>query len=167
MPQEELRKGKGPTFCTMQNEAFVSCGLLSTLHQKNLVVLGWTKFRVLTETPPNLTEVHGDSMDLRIGRIRARIFMCIRFESIKHLIKGVITLQRGYRANFWRCSPGGATSWSTPPKLSQIVKDSGPVFFSARVFECFCWTDTADGKTCGTHHAGGRITVRSPTTGIL
>lgn len=95
------------------------------------------KFRVLTETPPNFTEVHGDSVDLRMGSIRAQIFTCIRFESIKHLAREVITLQRGYRADFWRCSSGGATSWSTPPEFPQIVKDSGPVIFFCKSFRMF------------------------------
>lgn len=129
----------GQTLYTLHNQAFISCGLFSTLHQRFMLallwLLGWMKFRVLTLPPANTTKVHVDSEDLRNRRITAQIFMCIRLESIKHLVKGVITLQRDYKANFWRCSPGGVTSWSIPPKFSQTLKDPGPIFFSARVFD--------------------------------
>lgn len=117
---------------TLQDQAVPCCGLLSTLHQTIMLallqLLGWMKFRVLTIPlpPPNTTEVCGDSEDIRIRRTVAQTLMCIRSGSIK----GVITMQRGYRVNFWRCSPGGATSWSIPPKFP---KDPGCGFFLPEV----------------------------------
>jgi len=99
-----------------------------------------TAFRLLriqfhSPPHPNPTELHGDSANPRIRRIAAQTFTCIRFGSIKRLVKGVAPSQRGYRANFWRRALEEPPPGPHHPNSPRRVKNPGHDFFSARVFD--------------------------------